>query len=478
MAVLLIDTNLWSYLSAETDPNTFAAFLRSAGHEAAVNSEMLTEGLSTSDPSARTRIVDMMGSRHWRKLHANAHLMEIVDCIRRLRGHWLRSIPRTDRLVSMDDYWTRTYYREAREDPEGVMSRIHAAEVSHPAATEIARIQARNKEHWPFLDGDMETPALLAQAAEDHMSRDPGARLGWPTGTPVRMWRIMARDTTWAYLQRETVGRFNGYRDTTYTDSLGAFVDIGAMMKDREGFNTLFLFDVDTWEMPRAWWRGTVETLQHATKLAVSNGMDATHASYLPDCDYMLTADRRFYRVLAGAANTVDAPKGGVPVLVKPHEDGWLAAAQTAIGKLPPPRRPSRVRTVHVGGSYTIGDGAGQVSPRRAMEDARTGSVADIHRGPAELIDEDGRVVVGDLAAVVTNSEEYRPQGIHTKYFGTIHTRPGYEATITAATVRTLFTLRWIGDRVPTRIFLSHIDPSAGIGSFAVNGSFRSGTSE
>lgn len=346
---------------------------------------MLTEALATSELRSRERVVGMMCSRHWRKLHTNAHLLEIVACIQRLRVHWLRSMPKTDRLVSMDDYWTRTYYREAKNDPEGVLTRIQATLDGPDPATEIARIQARNKERWPFLPGDMEAPALLAQTAEDHLSQDPGSRLGWPAETPVRIWRVMARDITWAYLRRETVGRFNGYRDTTYTDTVGAYVDIGAMMRDREGFNTLFLFDADTWEMPRAWWHGTVATLQHSTKLAVSNGMDATHASYLPDCDYLLTADRRFHRVLSAASETVDAPEGGVPILVRHHDDGWLAAIRAALEELPPPRRPARVRTVHVGGSYIVGDGAGQISPRRAMEDARKGSVVVTHPEPTDL---------------------------------------------------------------------------------------------
>src|SRR4051794_18576215 len=106
MGVLLIDTNLWSYLSAETDPDVLATVLSDAGHTAALNSEMLTEALSTSDAEVRTRIVNMMCSRHWKKLHANAQLMEMVECIRRLRRRWLKSIPKTDRLMSMDDYWT------------------------------------------------------------------------------------------------------------------------------------------------------------------------------------------------------------------------------------------------------------------------------------------------------------------------------------------------------------------------------------
>src|SRR5688500_15996887 len=96
VGVLLIDTNLWSYLSAETDPDALARILSSAGHTAALNSEMLTEALSTSDTDLRTQIVNLMCSRHWSKLPANAQLMEIVQSIRQRRPEWLRSVPKTD----------------------------------------------------------------------------------------------------------------------------------------------------------------------------------------------------------------------------------------------------------------------------------------------------------------------------------------------------------------------------------------------
>lgn len=68
MSLLLLDANLWSYLGEETDANTLAAAWSAAGHEAVTNPQMLTETLRTSYVAKRTRIVDMMCSRHWRKL--------------------------------------------------------------------------------------------------------------------------------------------------------------------------------------------------------------------------------------------------------------------------------------------------------------------------------------------------------------------------------------------------------------------------
>lgn len=106
----------------------------------------------------------------------------------------------------------------------------------------------------------------------------------------------------WATLGREAAGRLIGYSDKTQEDSLGAYVDLKAMRKDRESFNRFFLFDIEGWNVPRCWWHGTVEVLQLGKRLANSNGMDAAHASHLPDCDYLLTTDKRFHDIVKVAS--------------------------------------------------------------------------------------------------------------------------------------------------------------------------------
>jgi len=114
--VLLLDTNLWSYLGQETDADSLAAVLEASGHEAVINPLMLTEALRTADVAKRTQIVEMMCSRNWRKLLSpmDAQSVELTAEIRRLRPEWLRSIPKTDRLYSFRDYWTKVYWRRRR----------------------------------------------------------------------------------------------------------------------------------------------------------------------------------------------------------------------------------------------------------------------------------------------------------------------------------------------------------------------------
>lgn len=147
MSVLLLDTNVWCYLGQETKPNTLAGVLAAAGHRAAVGPNMLTEVLDTADVARRTSIIDMMCSYHWLKLRSTMDLQaeELTGEVRRLRANWLRSRPKTDRLHSMREYWTKVYWREAKCEPEAVIARRKASKLDEEAKVAIAHVQAANK---------------------------------------------------------------------------------------------------------------------------------------------------------------------------------------------------------------------------------------------------------------------------------------------------------------------------------------------
>ncbi len=76
MSVLLIDTNVWSYLSEETDPRPSLRSSTRRPRGCLLNSMMLTEALRSDEATKRTDIVNMMASRYWRKLPAHSEAME------------------------------------------------------------------------------------------------------------------------------------------------------------------------------------------------------------------------------------------------------------------------------------------------------------------------------------------------------------------------------------------------------------------
>ena len=472
MSVLLLDTNLWSYLGEETDADTLAGVLMAAGHEAVINPQMLTEALRTSDVVKRTQIVDMMCSRHWRKLWSgmDAHSAELTAEIRRLRPEWLRSIPKTDRLHSFRDYWTKVYWREAKTEPEVVIARTEAANVGDDAEAEIARVQAANKAMWPFPKGDLATAGLSATTAEDHPDPDPGSRLGWPPDAPVLLWRVNARDIWWAHMGRELGGWLTGYRDKTMTESLGAYVDLPTMRRDRASFNRFFLFDIEGWNVPRAWWQGTVEVLQLGKKLGTGNGADATHSSYLPDCDFLLTTDKRFADVVQAAADTPGAPKGGAIVLVRPHRDGWLAAVREALRCLPPPRNPSPIRMIPSGITPRIGDGPGEISAAEERRNARQRHRPSAVAGQARLVAQDGTVVADRVQVSITSDPALRPKGMRADYFGAMKVLAG-EGANGPIVMHTKYVLEWL-DSIPVppaKIWVDEVEDEGVLAYFAVN---------
>ena len=135
-------------------------------------------------------------------------------------------------------------------------------------------------------------------------------------------------------------------------------------------------------------------------------------------------------------------------------------------------------RTVHVGGSYLVGNGHGQVSAIEARQNTRRVPIAEIYNGPAELLDESENVILGGLAAIVTNSENYRPAGATSKYFGTIHIHAGAEGSLASIPAGTVLTLRWMEDQATTRIYLREVDSLTGTGVFTVNGNLLWSTVE
>ena len=474
MSVLLIDTNVWSYLAQDTDPDTVAALLNRTGHEAVLNSMMLTEALLTGDVAKRTAIVNMMASRHWRKLPADSEAMELVEEVRRSRPEWLRSIPKTDRLFSFRAYWTKVYWREAKTEPDKVLERLAKSKVRNDSETEIARVQAANKAAWPFLEGDLPLAAMAASTAEDHPDPDPGSRLGWPADTPVLLWRVSARDVMWATLGREAAGRVIGYRDATQEDSIGAYVDLRAMRRDRESFNRFFLFDIEGWNVPRWWWHGTVEVLQLGKRLANSNGMDAAHASHLPDCDYFLTTDRRFHDIVKVASETIGAPRGGAVVLVEEHPNGWLAALEHSLSNLPPKRKPTPTRILHVGAGARVGDGLGEVSVAQVRRQAKQWGKVRIYEGPARLLAADGHVVAELVQVVVTNEPEMRPEGEKSKFFGALRVSLAVDRAVAPrpVTTRAAYVLEWHdgGEIGTTEIWVRETQDDGTLAIFAVKG--------
>jgi hypothetical protein len=194
----------------------------------------------------------------------------------------------------------------------------------------------------------------------------------------------------------------------------------------------------------------------------------------MPDCDYFLTADRRFAAILTAAANLAGAPRGGAPVLLEPHANGWIAALQHSLSNLPSLRNPPKERVVLSRTSLKIGSSPGEFTAGQVRKIVAAGPMLTIVVGSARLTTRDGDEIAPLVWADLTNDETSRPASIPTGYYGTITLPEGSDVDLHGNVASELH-LHWIDARVksPTRIWIKAWDAGLRTGAVAVNGKLR-----
>jgi hypothetical protein len=89
----------------------------------------------------------------------------------------------------------------------------------------------------------------------------------------------------------------------------------------RSDWVSFWCLEVDEKNVPRQWLRSNCELLQGFQKVTDGTPADAMHATHLMDCDYFVTADKRFIEVIKKM--TLIAPvKLGKPLFIKVGKEG------------------------------------------------------------------------------------------------------------------------------------------------------------
>ncbi|MER5347132.1 hypothetical protein ABT030_44005 [Streptomyces mirabilis] len=158
-------------------------------------------------------------------------------------------------------------------------------------------------------------------------------RAGWAAGEEIAAWRPYNREVYWNAF---ATGRraILTHEDTTYADWVGARVDLHLICASREAFNRFWLHEVEPAYMPRNWLRWAADTVQEDMKVTNGNPIDAQHASYLPDCDAFLTADKNFVRVLDRIAEQAPAPVGKAHRVTPAAHNSIVDAIETTLRTL------------------------------------------------------------------------------------------------------------------------------------------------
>jgi hypothetical protein len=317
-ARLALDTNLWSFLAETREGGRFERVARSRGWVIVLPPATILEAARTAEPDLRRRILATMtgGRREHTRSEAALEAQELVGEIRRRRAEWLRPVPRAlARAANLDALWMRKIPRLAKYEPEKLAPLSRLTKEDWVRETELA-VQRANQQRLRSVD---QPPDVLdvSDVWSEPDPRDTEARRGLPTGGRVEAWRFQTAHYYWGQLALDaTYGARLDY-DTTIADWVEPYVDLHRVRGDREDFNRFFYLDLDRSRMARNWMRWAVPVAQLKFRLGSGNPCDGQQAAYLPDCDFYLTADNRFYLVLNAIAP--QAPTKVADVILVPR---------------------------------------------------------------------------------------------------------------------------------------------------------------
>jgi hypothetical protein len=321
-----LDTNVWSFLADRDERTAFECLMSSHNMTVVLPPGTLLEVMRTTDADRRRRIVEVLtrGRRQYLRSDAALESEEVIAEARRLRPQWLRARPHTDRVASLDAFWTKRIWRIARQSPERLVA-IDKAMGTRDRDTIVAN-QHRNKEiieelrkadhrgEWKHLN----LSEMQATPTEDMPLED---RAGWPNSNRVDAWRAICMATYWRALKVvPSRARWTG-EDTTFADWIGSYIVLHKMCKDRADFNRFWYCEVQASNMPRNWLRWAIDVAQWERKITLGNPGDAQQGSWLVDADFYLTADRRFAQILD---------------MVEPHFPGSSLAAIRVVDRNTP----------------------------------------------------------------------------------------------------------------------------------------------
>ncbi len=304
---VILDTNVWAYIADADESDALEQLEERLAVRIVVPPSLLLEALRTPDAEIRHRIVHAMTRRGAERVHpsteARQQVDEFVAEIRRLRPRWMRPFAHTADIAGFEKFWTKRIWQEAARDPD----RSAAAYGSTPMNAEVQEwldVQVENKQAFartgrPVLE--IEPTVTLADQASD-------ARLGWE-GDRLPFWRVHASWRWWIVVSG------SGPRPSshqTFRDWLDPWVLRDVMKRDREGWNRLWFYELESSRMARTWITEILPWAQLMAKVGGGNPRDVQHAAYLFAADVFLTADRRLVNALELVRAWAPAPFAAV----------------------------------------------------------------------------------------------------------------------------------------------------------------------
>lgn len=285
---VLLDTNVWSYLSDESAGLELLSVSRRNGKRIVVAPSVVYEALNISDPVKRQKVVRLMTTDKWIRLMPEAYseCEELRAEMQRLRPEWLLSGPD---LVTWRHHkydWTRArkgFWDRARFDASEMAGHTRYRHLD--AARALARQRRKD------IIGQKADKALPLGEARMLFS-SPTA--GW-RGDAIEPWRADGMVSTAFHL---------GDAGDPYRDWLRPYLTPQSGDAFRDSWGQFWLYEVEASNLPRFWLRWAFEFMQMFRKPSDGTPGDSQLASYLGETDLVVSADGQFIDLVqeAGAS--------------------------------------------------------------------------------------------------------------------------------------------------------------------------------
>lgn len=329
---IMLDNNIWSYLGDERAGNRFKTVAHALGHRVVTAPSVLLEVLQHPRSDIRAAIIEAITTATDERLRSEADQegAEVISEVRRLHPEWIRAMPDTGREATWRTYWTKRFWREAMEHHDRLRKTEPARQTARNVRL-IVDVQKEQRERVRDTGFNLRDLSRITMSPSEETTVEQ--RAGWATGEEIAAWRPYNQEVYWSAFATDRRAILT-HEDTTYADWVGARVDLRAMCASREAFNRFWLYEVESAYMPRNWLRWAADTVQEDMKVTDGNPIDAQHASYLPDCDVFLTADKNFVRVLDRIAEQAPAPVGRAYRVAPAAHDGIVEAIEATLRTL------------------------------------------------------------------------------------------------------------------------------------------------
>jgi len=291
---LILDTNLWSPIGDEGVAGKFEALMDDLGITVVMPPSYLNEVLSLPKREPRDRIIRAMAAGRRIRLctEAASESGELVEQVRRHRPSWLRHMPDTAKVHSLNNFWTKRVWRRALDDSGPMHEYLQRR---RPLAEHMVAVQRLDRAG--LLENQFPIRPLTAITASLPPSPPTHPFASW-AGRHFEAWRVTSALYYRHQLQVVAGSAAVTREDQTPADWVGAYVDLARMFADPSDFLKFWLVDVVLQEMPRNWLRWAMTLTQADYKISSGNPADAQHAAYLLDCDLFLSADMRYVAML------------------------------------------------------------------------------------------------------------------------------------------------------------------------------------